>query len=190
MKYPMVILAGLALAGCNTTTAPTEPAQITQGKVGINFAAMPVGTQAHYRASNGDRWVEVYRGKNGKFHQMDTIFGGDRITLSNFYLDDGTLARREYLEGRLEGNVRTFSPRRCTRVLGDCSFTAINTKPQRTSVDMMGNTTQSGNSFTYTFGPTDGSSQRTFVYTLGQFNLITSAKSGDYSETLTKLVTP
>ena len=186
MKYSWILAAALALSACEVDTpAPNETAPERQaGTVGIDFAAMPVGTQAHYRDGDGNRWTETYRGQEGRFHVMETRVDGN-VTRTHYYNRDGTLRRRVYANG----NVRTFSPRRCARVLGECRFASSDTKPQRSSQNQ-GHLIQDGDIFTYTYGPTDGSRRQVFVYELGPYNLISRASSGQYRERLVRVVTP
>ena len=185
MKYALALVAGISLAACTTETMEIKGAEVTRSTVGIDFASMPVGTQAHYKNSKGDTWVERYVGQKGRFFVMENVFEG-QVTRTMLYNADGTLYRREYADG----NVRTFAPKRCLRVLGDCSFRVTNTKPERQTSSSVGNLVQAGSWFTYTYGPADGSRSNVFKYQLGEFNLIARGQSGDYKERLVKVVKP
>lgn len=185
MKYRYLIAAILGLSACTLET----PEAITQSAaspsdVGIDFESMPLGTEAHYRSNRGDTWIRRYTGTQGRFYVVENIFKG-RVNYTLYYNSDGTLYRREYANG----NVRTFSPRRCMRVLGDCFFTTTITQP-RNSMESKGNLTKSSNTYTYRYGAADGSSLDTFSYRLGQFNLVSYGKSGDFTERLVRVVMP
>ena len=65
MKYSLILIAGLALAGCNLETPPpTETTQQTS-TVGLQFASMPVGLEAHSVNGDGEAFFMRYVGKQG-----------------------------------------------------------------------------------------------------------------------------
>ena len=164
MKYALALVAGISLAACTTETMEIKEAEVTRSTVGIDFASMPVGTQAHYKNSKGDAWILRYAGKRGRYFVMENVFEG-QVTRTMLYNADGTLYRREYADG----NVRTFAPKRCLRVLGDCSFRVTNTKPERQTSSSVGNLAQAGSWFIYTYGPVDGSRSNVAAYQLFMF---------------------
>ena len=175
-------LAGLFLAACNTTqtnaqanTQPLEPAET----VGIDFASMPIGTTAHYSDNRGGSWQEVYRGKQDGYHVMEYVVGNE-VTRTLHFHDDGTLFKRIYAEGK----VRTFEPRSCMRVLGDCQYTVIDTKPSRRGKSTS-TVTQEGS--TYAFTHSRGSRMRTIHYELGQYNLAKKIETNNHSVVLDKI---
>ena len=185
MKYSLILIAGLALAGCNLETPPpTETTQQTS-TVGLQFASMPVGLEAYSVNGDGEAFFMRYVGKQGRYYVVKNYWKGN-LSNTEEYHADGTLYRRTYPNG----NVRTFSPRRCMRVLGECSFTASNTHPKRDNHPSTATLTKSGSTYTYRYEATDGSWVRTFKYRLGEYNLIAWGQSDGYSERLVKVVTP
>ena len=64
-RYLLVVsVSALLLAACENAPPEVE-------NVGINFAAMPVGTEAHYQNSRGSSWVEIYQGKDCLLYTSD-----------------------------------------------------------------------------------------------------------------------
>ena len=180
MKYLLYVLFGfLLMSGVvgQSKAEVLEPANT----VGIDFASMPVGTTAHYADNRNRTWQVVYRGKEGKYHVMESIFKG-AVSRTLYYHDDGTLHQRVYAKG----NVRTFSPRRCFRVLGACSFVVSNTRP-KSKATLKAELKKKGSTYHYSHRSTDGSSVNRQTYELGQYNLFSLGKTGKYSSRLTKI---
>ena len=174
------------MAACNMETPPPTET----GTVGIQFASMPVGTEFHYRASNGDRWANIYRGKQNGLHIMETTFADVGVTHRSFHNDDGLRVKSEGHYGRFNAQVTTYHPHRCVRVLGSCQMTVRNTGPKE-SIDTYSSVLKpSGNGYRFTAQKAGGSDQRSSTFRLGQFNVHTYWSNGDWSERLLKVVTP
>lgn len=180
-----MFIAGLALSACNLETPPSTETTNATETAGLQFASMPVGLEAHSVNGDGEAFHLKYIGTKGRYHVVENYWQGN-LSNTEHYHADGTLYRRYYPNG----NVRTFAPRRCMRVLGECSFTASNTHPKRNQVPSVANLTKSGSTYTYRFSAQDGSWTRTFKYRLGQYNLIAWGQSDGYSERLVRVVTP
>ena len=190
MKYSLILVAGLALSACNLETPASTEAPPQTGTIGVQFAQIPVGTAFHYRASNGDTWANIYRGKQNGLYVMETTFVNAGVTRRTYHNADGLRVKSTGHHGRVDGLVTTFTPHRCARVLGTCQMTVRNTGPKQSSDTYTSVLKPSSNGYRFTAQKADGSDKHSSTFRLGQFNVHNYWSDGDWTERLVKVVTP
>ena len=182
------LLLTTAFAACTPNT-PTEtaPAEIESAKIiGIDFAAMPVGTKAYYENSDGDSRIEIYTGKKDGFHIIERYWNGEsNPTHTLRYTENGLLRSRVE---HTKNNTRTFIPYRCDRNLGKCTYENVDTNPKRagTGIHTM-STTKSGDTYYHKYYEADTNNKTQ----LGQFNLRSYFEGASgFTDTLVKIEVP
>lgn len=138
--------------------------------ISIQFQKIPKGLKAQYRLPSGRFWVEIYKGKEGKFYIVETRHGNGDYVKTGYYSTDGHLAKEKYANG----NVRTYLPRHCERVLGDCTHAYSNS--DGASGTAKASVKPSGKGYKFTMS-LDGNRKTSISYTLGQYNLYAQARA-------------
>lgn len=95
-----------------------SPGTLKGEDLGIDFAKMPVGLQAHYQGTP-HKWVDIFKGKMNGRYVLERRYGsayGD-VMVTKFYNDHGLEVERQYPSGR----VVNYEPFHCGRSYGECT---------------------------------------------------------------------
>ncbi|MDA5556443.1 hypothetical protein [Shimia sp. MMG029] len=117
------IFAPITAAAQDAPTPVHAPQHIATDTVTLDFASMPENLKLVYADENGG-WIEVFKGKSGDRYLMERQFPDGTLDYLGYYNIDGHLIARHYSSG----NIRTFSPHHCERVVGECRFRFWNTE--------------------------------------------------------------
>lgn len=135
----------------------------------LDFAAMPVGLLMVYSDDNGG-WVEVYQGQQEGRYVIEHQTPSGAVTHHSYYNAQGLLVARHYANG----NIRSFAPHHCERVIGRCSFDYANTSGSTGTLQVQ--TAPDGDGYVTTFWELDfAKTQLSFVP--GQYNVSVSGVS-------------
>ena len=135
--------------------------------LGIDFKRMPVGTQIHLQSWNGDKTIETFVGKKGKFYLTKVWVArkGRSYTGQNRYNLNGQLVR--WNSGG--SYVETYRPYSCAFQLGNCTHKAKSTNGSGATWSL--NTVRKGSTLTITAKRPRDSDYRVNTLTLGKYNL-------------------
>lgn len=193
----MKTLIAAALAAASLTISST---QSTAQNIGIQYDKMPVGTSAHYAQTNGDRWVDVYKGvKRGK-HVVERFKGqtanSGRPLQTRYYDKQGRLDFYRAYGSRSKPYKIDYKPHSCYYVVGNCTHTErfsgtgyVNSGVGEKWI-MNTQKTSSGYS-TRWYKKREPNGGNTFTSKLGKYNLRTIeawGSKGQYNIKLIKLV--
>jgi YD repeat-containing protein len=84
---------------------------------GVRFDLMPKGCRIHGVYGDGTATVDVYAGKKGRNHIVQTYDAGG-LRRSTTYNAKGLMLRKDWAGGKWE----TFAPYSCFAVPGDCTY--------------------------------------------------------------------
>ena len=163
IRFILSVFAALYLA--------VTPMQSAAQDVAADFAQMPRNLKMEFSNNKGDTWAQIYRGKKRGMYVVDSFRGNGSLRFTAYFGLDGHLGRREYTNG----NVRTFTPHHCGRVMGNCAYGYNNT--QGNSGSGTAKLTKKGKTYTYSW-KIDGKTRKG-RFTLGQFNIATSGRAAD-----------
>ena len=161
-------LAALVLLGLSHPTRAEN--------IGIDFGAMPVGCTWTTRYSNGNVWVQTFKGRKGGAYVTEVRDGSAKGPLvSRFrFNDQGRMTERVWADGKWE----RFSPYSCFGELGACRY--IYTNGDGARMVMLNTTTKSGQGYRVKGRVEGGDSYPTEYFTLGPFNLAVTNKASNY----------
>ena len=144
---------------------------------GIDFRAMPVGCTWTTRYSNGNVWVETFKGRKGGAYVTEVRDGsatGPLVARFRFN-KQGWMTERVWANGKWE----RFSPYSCFGELGNCRYTYTNADGER--LVMLNTTTKSGREYTVEGRVEGEDSYPTEYFTLGPFNMTITNRAHNYS---------
>lgn len=111
------------IAGALALSAVQSVAENT----GIQFGKMPVGTKAFYRHTNGDKWVDVFKGVKRGNYVVERFTGhaktSGRPIQTRYYDKQGRLSFYRAYGGRSKPYKIAYKPYSCFYAVGNCNHT-------------------------------------------------------------------
>lgn len=168
----IVLAAIAAILTAGSSTAQETPA-------GIRFDLMPKGCRIHGVYGDGTAIIDVYAGRKGKSHIVQTYGAGGLVRTTTFNAE-GLMTRKDWATGQWE----TFRPFSCFAVPGDCTYEYRNVDGARKTYT--GKVVRKGNRLVSTGGFTGEPPFNPTTLTLGAFNVTASFREGDTSFRVTR----
>lgn len=143
---------------------------------GIDFGTMPVGCTWTIRYSNGNVWVETFKGKDGGSYVTEKRDGSAKGPLVSRirFNKNGWMTERVWAKNKWE----RFSPYSCFGEPRECRFVFTNADGVRSVI--LNTTTGSAETYKVKGRIEGGHSFPTETITLGPFNMGVSSKSSNY----------
>jgi hypothetical protein len=155
------------------------PAAAQEAPAGIRFDLMPKGCRMHGSYSDGTRTVDVYVGRKGGSHAVQT-HGTDGLVRTTTYNAEGLMTRKDWAGGAWE----TFKPFSCFAVVGDCTYEYRNGDGARKIY--AGKVVRKGGKLVSSGGFTGEAPFNPTTLTLGPFNDTAAFREGSTSFRVTR----